>query len=133
MSYRKSAMLRAVIFAAGLAMVVCGDSTSHATQFFVSTTGSDTNSGLSGSPWRTLQRAANVVNPGDKVSVLPGNYAGFNLTRDGAMGSPIEFFAQPGVNITSENTFTNRDGINLEDASWIIIDGFNVANMDRAG
>jgi hypothetical protein len=133
MSFRNCAMLRAVMLGLGIVWAIGVYTTSQAAQFLVSTTGSDTNSGLNGSPWRTLQRAANVVNPGDKVTVAAGNYAGFNLTRDGALGNPIEFFAQPGVNITSENSFTNRDGINLENASWIIIDGFNVANMDRAG
>jgi parallel beta-helix repeat protein len=116
-----------------VAVLLSGANVAFAAQYFVSTTGSDSNSGSSGSPWQTLQRAANAVAAGDKVTVLPGNYAGFNLTTSGGSGSPIEFFAQPGVNITSENTFTNRDGINLEGASWVVIDGFNVANMNRAG
>ena len=35
--------------------------------YFVSTTGNDSNNGSSDAPWRTLQRAANLVQPGDNV------------------------------------------------------------------
>lgn len=128
MSFCQGAVLRLLV-----AGFLYGANGAFAAQYFVSTAGSDSNSGSSGSPWQTLQRAADAVAAGDIVTVLPGNYAGFNLTTSGSSGSPIEFFAQPGVNITSENTFTNRDGINLEGASWVVIDGFNVANMNRAG
>jgi parallel beta-helix repeat protein len=133
MSYHIRMMLRAVLWGAAALSAIWGGSPSQAAEYFVATTGSDSNNGLNGAPWRTLQRAADVVSAGDKVNVLPGDYVGFNLTTSGNLESPIEFFAQPGVNITAENAFTNRDGINLEGASWIVIDGFNIANMDRAG
>jgi parallel beta-helix repeat protein len=133
MTFRKSAMLRAVLVGAEVLLAIGGYSSLQAADYFVANTGNDANNGLNGSPWRTLQRAANAVASGDKVTVLPGSYAGFNLTSSGSSGSPIEFFAQPGVNITSANSFTNRDGINLEGASWVVIDGFHVANMNRAG
>ena len=87
---------------------------------------------MSGTPWRTLQKAANVVGPGDHVTVLPGNYTGFNLTKSGTAANPIEFFAQPGVLINQRNPVTN-DGINLENASYVVIDGFSVTGMGRAG
>ncbi len=110
----------------------CGLVSLQAAEFFVSTTGNNSNSGTSNAPWRTLQYAANEVSSGDRVVVLPGNYTGFNLTTSGSINQPIEFFAQPGVNITQQNATTN-DGINLEGASHVVIDGFNVANMGRAG
>jgi hypothetical protein len=34
---------------------------------FVATDGSDANDGTSAAPWRTLQHAANLVNPGDTI------------------------------------------------------------------
>lgn len=120
-------------FARLMLVVFCATGTLNAAEYFVSTTGNNANSGINGSPWRTLQHAANQVVPGDRVTVLPGNYTGFHLTRSGSATSPIEFFAQPGVMIDAPNTVTTRDGINLENASWVTIDGFNVTGMNRAG
>ncbi len=127
MSFDNCALLRVLTM-----VLACGVNTSQATQFFVSTTGSDTASGLNGAPWRTLQKAANQVAAGDKVTVLPGNYTGFHLTKSGTAANPIEFFAQPGVLINDRNAVTN-DGINLENASYIVVDGFSVTGMGRAG
>lgn len=42
--------------------------------FFVSPTGSDSNPGSQALPFRTIQRAANIVNPGDTVIVENGVY-----------------------------------------------------------
>jgi parallel beta-helix repeat protein len=107
--------------------------TALAAQFFVATNGNDAAAGTSAAPWRTLQRAANVVNPGDLVTVRPGNYAGFNLTRDGTPAAPIKFFAEPGVLINQPNPVRTDQGINLENASHVVIDGFAVTGMQKAG
>src|SRR5687768_15641301 len=68
--------------------------------FFVATSGNDSSDGSSGDPWLTLQRAADVVNPGDSVVVRAGNYVGFYLDRDGTAADRIVFQAEPGVTIT---------------------------------
>jgi parallel beta-helix repeat protein len=127
MSFDKCALLRAWVLA-----LACGMDATQAAQFFVSTAGNDAASGFNGAPWRTLQHAAGEVGSGDRVTVLPGNYTGFHLTMSGTADSPIEFFAQPGVLIDQRNPVTN-DGINLEGASYITIDGFSVAGIGRAG
>jgi hypothetical protein len=101
--------------------------------FFVSTSGNNAWPGTSAQPWRTLQYAADEVAPGDRVTVRPGNYVGFNLFTSGTPAAPIEFLADSGVNITQPNSFTDDDGINLEGASHIVIDGFSVVGMPRAG
>jgi parallel beta-helix repeat protein len=102
--------------------------------YYVSTTGADANPGTGEtSAWRTLQAAANRVNPSDTVIVLPGNYVGFNLTRDGTAAGRITFSARPGVAITSPNPWNNQDGINLEGADYVTIEGFNVSGMPRTG
>src|SRR5687767_6107420 len=77
---------------------------------YVSPLGSDSNPGSAAAPWLTLQKAANSVAPGDVVTVRPGDYAGFDLRRDGTTSAPIAFFAEPGVAITSRNAAT-PDGI----------------------
>ena len=67
-------------------------------EYFVSTTGLDTNGGSSGAPWRTIQKAANTVVPGDTVSILAGTYAE-RVTISGkraSAGLPIVFRTRPG-------------------------------------
>jgi Ca2+-binding RTX toxin-like protein len=100
--------------------------------FFVATTGDDSAAGSTGAPWRTLQHAADSVAPGDSVVVRPGNYTGFHMETDGTAANPITFQAEPGAVINVRNAVT-ADGINLEGADWIVIDGFEVRGMPRAG
>src|SRR6476660_5296130 len=99
---------------------------------YVATSGNDAGDGSAAHPWLTLQHAADVVNPGDTVMVSAGNYVGFYLDRDGTGADRIIFQAGPGVTITQRNA-TTPDGINLEGADYITIDGFNVVGMPRAG
>jgi hypothetical protein len=124
--------MRTPILLAALA-IIWMQAAGHAANYFVSQAGNNAWPGTAAQPWQTLQYAAQQVGAGDRVTVRPGNYAGFNLFTSGALNSPIEFFAEPGVNITQPNSFTDDDGINLEGASHVIIDGFAVAGMPRAG
>ncbi len=67
-------------------------------EYFVSTTGLDANGGSSGAPWRTIQKAANTVVPGDTVSILAGTYSE-RVTISGkraTAGQPIVFRTRPG-------------------------------------
>lgn len=67
----------------------------NATTFYVATTGSDSNSGSASSPWRTIQHAANLVNPGDTVVVEDGTYSEvISVTRSGTSSAPIIFKSQ---------------------------------------
>lgn len=45
-----------------------------AATYYVSVTGNDNNPGTESQPWRTIQKAANTVQAGDTVIVLPGIY-----------------------------------------------------------
>src|SRR5262245_57625797 len=100
-----------------------------ATDYYVKNGGSDASSGLSvATAWATLGHAAAVVNAGDTVHVLDGNYQGFDLRRSGSAGNPITFVADgPAVAITADNGVTD-DGINVENAAHVVIDGFIVNN-----
>ncbi len=101
---------------------------------WVSNDGSDTTGdGSAASPWKSLQHAADSVGPGDYVIVKPGNYWGFQVTTDGKADARITFHAMPGVFIDAPNPENNLDGINLEGADFVTIEGFNVADMPRAG
>ena len=105
-----------------------------ATDYWVRNGGSDAADGLTqATAWATLNHAAGVVDPGDTVRVLDGSHQGFDLRRSGTAGSPITFRAEgPNVLITGDNG-TTTDGINVENAARIVIDGFVVNGRTRAG
>jgi len=104
----------------------------EAATYYVAPGGNDANPGTSSQPWAALQHAADVVEAGDTVRVRAGNYRGFYVDRSGVAGAPISFIADPGVAITADNPFT-PDGINVEGAAHVVIDGFTVDGRTRAG
>lgn len=109
--------------------------TTFADTFYVAPGGSNSASGDATHPWATLQFAANEVEAGDSVIVRAGNYAGFDLRTSGTSASPITFQAEPGAVINRVNPVTN-DGINIEQASYVVIDGFTLlspSTTTRAG
>jgi parallel beta-helix repeat protein len=93
--------------------------------------GSDAASGSSTAPWLTLQHAADSAKAGDTIIVRAGTYKGFILGYDypqnGTPVSPIVFKADAGAIINDRNG-TTADGINLEGASYVVIDGFTIKN-----
>lgn len=103
--------------------------------FYVAPGGSNSNSGDATHPWLTLQFAADQVDAGDTVIVRAGNYQGFDLRTSGSSTAPITFQADPGAIINQVNPVTN-DGINIEQASYVVIDGFTLispSTTTRAG
>jgi pectate disaccharide-lyase len=81
-----------------------------ASGFYVSTSGSDSNSGSACSPWRTLQHAANAAGAGATVHVLPGTYTQDNLTfnNSGTSSARIRFISDQkwGALIRSTSSYT---------------------------
>jgi parallel beta-helix repeat protein len=100
--------------------------------YYVSNQGSDNQDGSASAPWATLQKAADTVIAGDTVIVRAGTYVGFDLRRDGTAASRITFSAEAGVTINQRNVRT-PDGINLEGADYVTIQGFTVVGTPRAG
>ncbi len=67
-------------------------STQSITDYYVSPTGSDSNDGSVGKPWRTIQHAADQVTPGTTVHVAPGDYQEqVKITRSGTSAARIRF------------------------------------------
>ncbi len=119
---------------AAVLFLVLVSTSASAAEYWVKNGGSDALDGLSaGNAWATLQHAAGVVDAGDTVHVLDGSYVGFDLRRSGTTGNPITFAAESlAVQITADNG-TTPDGINVENAAHVVIDGFTVDGRTRAG
>ncbi|MET7510317.1 sigma-70 family RNA polymerase sigma factor [Streptomyces albidoflavus] len=107
--------------------------------YFVSAGGSDTNPGTSaGSPFRTLQKAADLAGPGDVVAVMNGTYTearkGSNVLtveRSGRPGAPITFTAYPGHRpVLHPRTAWN--GISVHGASHIVIKNLEIKGNNAA-
>jgi MFS family permease len=105
-----------------------------ASTYYVAPSGNDGNPGTLAQPWRTLQHAADRVGPGDTVEVRAGNYAGMYLETSGTSAQPIVFeaYANESPSITADNPNT-PDGVNLEGASYVTVQGFTVNGRTRAG
>ena len=101
---------------------------------YVSTSGNNSNSGNSwAQAWRTLQYAADQVNAGDSVWIADGNYAGFDLRTTGTAANPIVFIAFGNSAVINAPNPVTTDGINIEDANYIEVNGVRVINQPRNG
>jgi len=71
--------------------------------YYVSITGNDYDPGSQNKPWRTIQKAADTMTPGDSCLVAPGDYdEKVSVTRSGNQGGRISFVAgQPVVKTRS--------------------------------
>ena len=84
-------------------------------------------------PWATLQYAADHARSGDTIHVLDGDYTGFDLRHGGTAAAPIVFLAEgKQVRIARRNRKT-PDGINIEGCDHVVVDGFVINEMPRAG
>ncbi|MBD2680530.1 MULTISPECIES: choice-of-anchor D domain-containing protein [Nostoc] len=106
--------------------------------YYVSGTGNDSNDGLKeGSAFRTLQKAADLVQAGDTVYVMNGTYeqskypktAVLNINqKQGTEDAPITFKALPGHNPLIKST--NFQAINIVGSSYITIEGLKLVGAN---
>src|SRR5690606_16472895 len=80
----------------------------------------------------TLQAAANAVLPGDTVLVFPGSYAGFTVNRSGTSAQPIRFVASGSGVVIDRGGSSDSDGIRLQNASHVAVEGFVIRNADSS-
>ena len=132
----RSRLLRIPTTIAVLLLTVCiwamGPETCFSDTLYVATNGNNQRSRAQArnrsTPWRTIQRAVDEVNPGDEVVVLAGQYN--ESVRIQRSGEPNRVIV-----IRSEN----REGARLigsiatMDESYITIDGFDVSNFSSSG
>lgn len=95
------------------ANVLCVDDTSGDTQEYT-----------------TIQDAADAAQAGDTVVVNDGTYAGFQIDTSGTASAPIYFYAASAqVEITTPAG--TGDGIRIQNASYVVVDGFSVAGVPQ--
>ncbi|MEM8529670.1 MAG: right-handed parallel beta-helix repeat-containing protein [Chloroflexota bacterium] len=116
---------------------------STGTTYYVSGEGDDNNDGLSEmTPFRTLQQAANLTEPGDTVLIMNGVYRNEQLNtnivtiaRSGTTDAWITYKAYPGHTPELRST-DNWHAININGAAYIVVDGLllrgNNANVTEA-
>jgi Right handed beta helix region/Protein of unknown function (DUF1565) len=91
-----------LMMSASILFRIAGTGESHAAgnTYYVATNGNDGNPGTQTQPFRTIQKAANIVNPGDTVVVRDGTYqtsgisAMAEIRRSGAPNHWITFRAE---------------------------------------
>jgi parallel beta-helix repeat protein len=98
------------------------------TTFYVATTGNDDNPGTAQSPWRTLQKAAATLTPGQTVLVADGTYDGeVRMDRSGAPGQFISFAAAPGARPVVRVTEPDSYGFRIVGASYVRVEDFDIS------
>jgi parallel beta-helix repeat protein len=112
----------------------CG--TSAATEYHVATTGSDTNTGTSGSPWVTVKKAASTAVAGDTVWVHGGYYPAqpkATCSNVGTQAAPIRIWAVPGEEaVVLDFTGGNSSGFSIT-GSWYHIKGLKIQHAYNGG
>lgn len=100
-----------------------------ATDLYVATTGSDSNSGTPGSPYATIAFAAGQATPGTTIHVAAGNYGGgFSTSASGSSGSPITYVSTIPLAaiIVGNGAPANGLGAWENTGSWVTITGFTI-------
>lgn len=90
--------LRIVHLLLPLLLLQTGIRVTAAATFHVAPTGLDSNAGTEAAPWRTIQKAANTLAPGDTVLIRGGTYnetVTINVSGSAA-GGPVVFRNYPG-------------------------------------
>jgi parallel beta-helix repeat protein len=99
--------------------------------FSVSTSGSDSNPGTATSPWRTVQHALNVLQPGQTALVHAGTYAeGVVISASGTAAAPITVAAYPGerpVLLPAAASSGDTYAVRFDGAAYVRLHGFLLA------
>ncbi|QJP14848.1 hypothetical protein G3545_15040 [Starkeya sp. ORNL1] len=101
------------------------------TVYYVSPTGSDSQTGTIGQPFASLQYAHDLAKPGDTIYLRGGVYAlteGIQLTRDGTSGAPITIANYPGETpILDGSRMTSTDYYGRTGAGGWVLDGSSIS------
>jgi hypothetical protein len=106
-----------------------------AATYYVSPAGSDSNSGTLTAPFRTIQKAASLVNAGDTVIVKDGVYTDtyapgymLYLTRGGTASNPITFKSENKWGAVIDGQNANECVSFTRNANYVRIENFEIRN-----
>ncbi len=111
-----------------------------AADFYVSTSGDDANAGSEAMPWKTIQKAANSLTPGDRVLIRDGSYkerVTINVSGSSG-GGRVEFLNYPDelpvIDGTGFTPTANGDDalITIRDQNYLTISGLEIRNYRTA-
>lgn len=127
--------------AALIAALACLPSIAGAFEaYYVSPAGKDGNPGSKEAPFATLERAQTDAEPGDTVYLRGGTYdfksstaeVGVTLSKSGASGKPIHYFAYPGevpvLDFRNMSAEKRIKGV-LVKADWLHLKGIEMKNV----
>jgi len=101
--------------------------------FYVSFSGQDSASGAKERPWRSIQHAANVVSPGDRVLIHGGVYSEQLIFRiSGKENTPILFSAVPGEKVTVKSLEITK-GVAHVNITNLKVEGFKFWGVSLEG
>ncbi|GEM_PF-4801773 len=103
---------------------------SYATTYYVAINGDDSNPGTTEEkPFRTIQKAANIIQAGDIVLVKQGTYGGFRIEKKhGGDDAWIIFKPAPGHEGKVVIKPSSGNGIDIIDASYLEINGLEITH-----
>jgi phosphoesterase family protein/centrosomal CEP192-like protein len=114
----------------------CG-STIIGGNFYVATTGSNSNNGSCANPWATIQYASNHIGPGATVNVASGTYAGNILTNtSGTSTSRIYYISSTPYGAKIVNSSYNgslNQNVWDNEGSFVTIRGFDISGDSYQG
>src|SRR6478609_8053173 len=92
----------------------------HAAEFHIATSGTDSNPGTQAAPFRTIQRAANVAQAGDVITVHQGIYRErVNPPRGGESDTKrIVYQAAPGEAVEIRGSEVVKNWVKVEGDVW---------------
>ena len=104
--------------------------------YYVSTTGNDSNDGTLASPFKTIQKALDVVSPGCTIYVKAGTYSTGTIWLDNKHGSAgniikIRNYDSDIAIIDGSNLSGDKDLFYLENTSYITIEGLILENNQQ--
>ena len=108
-----------------------------AATYYVAPAGLNSNPGTFARPWKTIQKAANTLKPGDTLLVRTGTYqeaVTVNVSGNSTASGTITFANYPGETpVVDGSTLTVPDDIYsalfyIQDHSYITIQGFDLRN-----
>lgn len=109
-------------------LLFCSVSKIQAAEYFVSTSGNDSDPGTQAQPFRTFSKATSVLQPGDILNIVSGTYQeNVVMTRSGTASQPIIIRAANNQKV-SINGQNQRENLIDVPASYVTVSGIEVMN-----